>query len=566
MHDRWLPTLIRVFILTTLLLSSGAYAQQPVQLEAAFILDRQGELSFDQLQALPESDWERVEQRGVGVPVWNPDYWSGLRGGVMWLRLELPVDSTSDLLWVELLPNTGLNGEAIQFKQNEWRWIDPAGSASNQVTAQPARYLTFIFDTTVAEKTAYLRLTTDQVFQFSIRATPQDDLLWKAVKTQFYFGTVIGMFVLAFCYNLAIGLRARERLYLTYDVFVFGNLVYLLDMSGLIRLVYPAIGSGSYLANFTSTMTVMASWVFARELLNTRKHLPRTDRFLRGSIAAVTVLLVLIPFLSDLYGYVLAISVGIAGPLLIMAVVAFSIRQGHPLAIYFFVAWIFYIISAGLWGWMWLGLVQPGEWLILLFFAGALIEVALLSMVLGLRFNSLKRKVELLGADKNHYKSLSLTDELTGVLNRRGFLEAAERVSAHSPSESLIWLGMDIDHFKRFNDTHGHVAGDKLLREFGATLRDCSRSDDVVGRLGGEEFGLLLVGCPLDKLDAFTTRLLERFAGITVTSGNGDQVSTTLSIGATLVTGSDSIESAWKRGDELLYTAKSLGRNQMVFG
>lgn len=566
MQYPWLPTLIRAFILTSLLLNSGAYAQHPVQLEAAFILDRQGELSFDQLKALPESEWERVKQRGVGVPVWNPDYWSGLRGGVMWLRLELPVESSSELLWVELLPNTGLNGEAIQFKQNEWRWIDAVGESSSQAAAQPARYLTFIFDTTVEEKTAYLRLTTDQVFQFSIKATPQDGLLWKTVKTQFYFGTVIGMFILAFCYNLAIGLRARERLYLTYNTFVIGNLIYLLDMAGLIRLLYPAIGSGSYVANFTSTMTVMASWVFVRELLNTRKHLPRIDRFLGGAIGTFTVLLVLMPFMSDLYGYVLAISVGIAGPFLIMIVVAFSLRQGHPLAIYFLVAWIFYIVSAGLWGWMWLGLVQPGEWLILLFFAGALIEVALLSMVLGLRFNSLKKKAELLGADKIRYKTLSLTDELTGVLNRRGFLDAADRVFAHSPTDSLIWLGMDIDHFKRFNDTHGHVAGDELLRKFGATLNDCSRSDDIVGRLGGEEFGLLLVGCPLDKLEAFTTRLLERFAEITVTSGSGEKASTTLSIGATLVTDGDSIESAWKRGDELLYRAKNQGRNQMVFG
>lgn len=566
MHYRRFLALIVAPILMSLLFSMGASAEQSIEIEAEFLLDREGALTFEQLRGVPDSDWNEMRQARVGEPFWKSDYWIGLQGGVIWLRLEVPRASPFDRLWVELLPNTGLNGEAFQFKQNQWQQVEAVGGPQSEGFQQPARFLTFLLDTTVEERTAYLRLTTDQVFQFSIKATPLEGLLWKSVKTLLYFGTVIGMFILAFCYNLAIGVRARERIYLTYCLFVFGNLLYLLDMAGLIRLIYPAIGTGSYLANFTSTMTVIISWVFVRELLNVRTQLPRIDRVLVGLIVVFSVLLLLIPFLPNFYGYLVAISIGIFGPPLIMVVVVLSLRMGHPLARYFFVAWTFYIISAGFWGWMWLGLVQPSEWLIFFFYAGALIEVALLSMVLGLRFSSLKEQAEALGADKIRYKTLSLTDELTGVLNRRGFLKATNQIFENRPPSTLIWLGMDIDHFKRFNDSHGHVAGDALLQKFGETLNEFSRSGDVVGRLGGEEFGLLLVGCPMDKLESFTSRLLEMFAKITVVSGNGETVSTTLSIGATLVKEGDTIESVWQRADEMLYQSKHQGRNQMVFG
>lgn len=566
MHYRRFLALIVAPILMSLLFSMGASAEQSIEIEAEFLLDREGALTFEQLRRVPDSDWNEMRQARVGEPFWKSDYWIGLQGGVIWLRLEVPRTSPFDRLWVELLPNTGLNGEAFQFKQNQWQQVEAVGGPQSEGFQQPARFLTFLLDTAVEERTAYLRLTTDQVFQFSIKATPLEGLLWKSVKTLFYFGTVIGMFILAFCYNLAIGVRARERIYLTYCLFVFGNLLYLLDMAGLIRLIYPAIGTGSYLANFTSTMTVIISWVFVRELLNVRTQLPRIDRVLVGLIVVFSVLLLLIPFLPNFYGYLVAISIGIFGPPLIMVVVVLSLRMGHPLARYFFVAWTFYIISAGFWGWMWLGLVQPSEWLIFFFYAGALIEVALLSMVLGLRFSSLKEQAEALGADKIRYKTLSLTDELTGVLNRRGFLKATNQIFENRPPGTLIWLGMDIDHFKRFNDSHGHVAGDALLQKFGETLNEFSRSGDVVGRLGGEEFGLLLVGCPMDKLESFTSRLLEMFAKITVVSGNGETVSTTLSIGATLVKEGDTIESVWQRADEMLYQSKHQGRNQMVFG
>lgn len=243
-----------------------------------------------------------------------------------------------------------------------------------------------------------------------------------------------------------------------------------------------------------------------------------------------------------------------------------SFRRGHPLAKYFLVAWFAYLISAGAWGWMWLGLVEPEEELIIFFYVGTLIEVVLLSVALGFRFSILKTQAESLGADKIRYKTLSRTDELTGVLNRRGFAKAVRWVFGKDRTESLVWLALDIDYFKQFNDTHGHPAGDKILQKLGETLIASSRNEDVAGRVGGEEFAVLLVGCPIDKAQLFATRLLQQFAEISVEGANGKRAKTTLSIGATAVKPSEDVESVWERADELLYEAKKQGRNQVVFG
>jgi diguanylate cyclase (GGDEF)-like protein len=91
--------------------------------------------------------------------------------------------------------------------------------------------------------------------------------------------------------------------------------------------------------------------------------------------------------------------------------------------------------------------------------------------------------------------AVALTDPLTGVLNRRGFLEAAERELARSRRHNhpFVLAYIDVRGLKAVNDTEGHLAGDRLLREAASLLEGCARSDDVVGRLGGDEMGLLLV-------------------------------------------------------------------------
>jgi diguanylate cyclase (GGDEF)-like protein len=161
--------------------------------------------------------------------------------------------------------------------------------------------------------------------------------------------------------------------------------------------------------------------------------------------------------------------------------------------------------------------------------------------------------------------SMVLTDPLTGCLNRRGVDQAIAREIARSgrSGSELSLLAIDLDHFKSINDTHGHVAGDIVLREFGALLAHTARAGDVVARAGGEEFLALLPDTDLGGAQRAALRLCDsvRTHPFLV---NGKRMHLTISIGvaSTSAIGNDPTgRTMIERADEALYEAKRSGRD-----
>lgn len=143
---------------------------------------------------------------------------------------------------------------------------------------------------------------------------------------------------------------------------------------------------------------------------------------------------------------------------------------------------------------------------------------------------------------------MAQTDPLTGLPNRRAW--DARLAQAVGEGQQFAVAILDLDHFKRFNDTFGHPAGDELLRDTAAAWREQLRTGDLLARLGGEEFGLLLFDCDL----ACATDVTERLRGL-VTS---DQ---TCSVGLALRSAEEAVDVAVARADRALYDAKSAGRD-----
>lgn len=162
-------------------------------------------------------------------------------------------------------------------------------------------------------------------------------------------------------------------------------------------------------------------------------------------------------------------------------------------------------------------------------------------------------------------QKLASTDPLTGLFNRRVFLERLEQERAkvaRLPHYSAVLLMLDLDFFKRVNDTYGHATGDAVLKAFAEIVHNNSRAIDVPARLGGEEFAILLSGA--DKHDALTMaeRLREQVAEIVIDHQAGP-VQITVSIGAaTLLADDINDEAVLHRADAALYEAKDRGRNQ----
>jgi two-component system, cell cycle response regulator len=164
--------------------------------------------------------------------------------------------------------------------------------------------------------------------------------------------------------------------------------------------------------------------------------------------------------------------------------------------------------------------------------------------------------------------SLALTDELTGLYNRRYLLahldELIERVNHDHISAAILLF--DIDHFKQVNDTYGHAAGDDVLRELAARAMNSVRSVDLVARLGGEEFVVVMPETDIIIATAVAERLRLAVARESFSIGAGGiKRVVTVSIGVTAAAeGGDCREELLKRADDALYDAKTAGRNRVV--
>ena len=161
-------------------------------------------------------------------------------------------------------------------------------------------------------------------------------------------------------------------------------------------------------------------------------------------------------------------------------------------------------------------------------------------------------------------RALAMTDGLTGVLNRRGFNKQAENMLSHAWRHHLplTALVLDLDYFKQINDTHGHEAGDRALKLFARLLEETCRTGDLVGRLGGEEFGVLLLHNSAPAGIAFDQRLRNRLQAISMAElGFALDYSAGMAV---LLPAETRLPDLMARADAALYLAKAQGRGRMV--
>ena len=165
-------------------------------------------------------------------------------------------------------------------------------------------------------------------------------------------------------------------------------------------------------------------------------------------------------------------------------------------------------------------------------------------------------------------KKLATRDGLTGLINRQHFLELLEKelMRAKRYSNPLSLLMLDIDHFKKLNDTHGHTAGDKGLEKVASMCADSLRSIDICGRYGGEEFIVMLPESNIQSALETAGRLRKNIEELKI-PWKSTELSVTVSIGCAEYDSKrkDTVESLIERADKRLYQAKEEGRNRVVY-
>jgi diguanylate cyclase len=162
----------------------------------------------------------------------------------------------------------------------------------------------------------------------------------------------------------------------------------------------------------------------------------------------------------------------------------------------------------------------------------------------------------------------AMLDPLTGLMNRRGLQQGVDQLCATRP-EGLLGCALliaDIDHFKKVNDTHGHLLGDRVLQAVAGVLRSCIKGRDLAARLGGEEFAVLLPDTPQAGAAAVAEQIRQTVARGTIrrTDRNETLGGITISLGVAAYQAGETLEQWTQRADEALYRSKQQGRNRVT--
>ena len=162
-------------------------------------------------------------------------------------------------------------------------------------------------------------------------------------------------------------------------------------------------------------------------------------------------------------------------------------------------------------------------------------------------------------------QELAITDSLTTLYNSRWFYKQLDSEIDRSKryNHPLTLLFMDIDHFKHYNDTYGHLEGDNVLARFAKVIKTCLRKMDTAYRYGGEEFTVILPETNKDEVMAVAERIKDAIKNEKFLSQSGESISITISIGVTQYCPNESIATFVQRADKAMYLSKQRGRNQI---
>ncbi len=169
----------------------------------------------------------------------------------------------------------------------------------------------------------------------------------------------------------------------------------------------------------------------------------------------------------------------------------------------------------------------------------------------------------ILSKEKGEWEAMANFDELTGVFGRRAFIRTVLKRLKSKRRRPFTLLVIDIDFFKAINDNYGHPEGDKVLKSVAQCLQEQLREGDIIGRLGGEEFGVIISHQQPQHSYAIADRLRESVSALSIQSGS-EPINVTISVG---MSSSNNVEDTWytlfDRADKELYNAKKGGRNKV---
>lgn len=380
------------------------------------------------------------------------------------------------------------------------------------------------------------------------------------------YGIGVGMLALTVLFHLNLFFAMRRRFQLIYCAHVALLFAYALCYSGVVRIGLPMLGAGaiSKLLTFSMTAATATGTAFVVEFLGL--SMPRWARrwaaVAAGMSLVAAVLVTISPSAIAFYAAQLANLAALHAILVTAGILAAACIRRLPLAGTVALGWVVPILVSLMYPARAFGLIGDASLPDGLLLLSVTVECLILSLPVTARIRNLRIDHE--RAQERHMmlERQAQTDVLTGLANRRGFNDALARAAAaHAEPMPLAMLVIDIDHFKRVNDQHGHAAGDQILRHVAMHVAKVSGAGAIVSRYGGEEFLVALRGHDLMRAGTIAERI-RCSIGVTF-EAETELPPVTVSIGVAAGF-SDDVETMIGDADCALYRAKNEGRNRVM--
>ena len=420
--------------------------------------------------------------------------------------------------------------------------------------ARPIAGRTFLFPITIeanSQQQIVMRYRSEGAINIGLRVSDQKDFHEGQALSQLIYGGYYGGFLVLVIYNLIIFTAIKDRIYVYYMAFAIHYGLYMSFHNGL--AAQYLLPNNPLLANhlllIVLAIALMAGAQFARLVCNLRQHLPKFDQATKWLLWFCLVLLAITPIFSY---KVMVEAWSLTTTVLCIWILIFGVMssiKGEMASRYFLVAWATLLISALIYMFKTFGFLPHNGFTQNSFQIGSLVEMILLSVALGARYSEMQK--------------IGYSDSLSTLGNRRQFNEKLpmEFLKAETSGQPLSLILIDIDHFKKVNDTYGHSVGDDVLRAVGKLLRFNVRKPNFACRYGGEEFSILLPHTHEEEAEKAAERIRH-----TLEKNPAGSLNITVSIGVAstthpqITTPQRLIEAA----DKALYQAKHSGRNQVV--
>jgi len=414
------------------------------------------------------------------------------------------------------------------------------------------------------ERIVFIKIKTDGTMNLGISIQKLNDYIHTSTTEVKWLTFYIGAVFIMFMYNFIIFMIIKNISFLYYVLFHLFYLLFTLTLSGItFELFWPNMPQlNLYVIPITIPLVGIFSILFFIHFLNIQHCSKRLHRFLLFLILLCILVLFFIPIsnyhitiiIDSLLSFIISLTLFIAG-------IYLYIYKKNINALFYFIAWSFLAIGIIISHLSNIGIIPSYFLTTFASQIGSFFEVLLLSIGLAYYYNHLKKDHEKLTDINHRLEHLSNTDALTQCYNRRYFYTHVNHLLSLTTHNDFFLVMLDLDYFKKINDTYGHEIGDKVLQIVTETSHKYLNEEDIFARYGGEEFVLFIPQSNREKITKLATSLTKAIKDININSIPDLQLSVSMGIAQS----NKHLETLLSNADKALYHAKNTGRDKFCF-